>query len=141
MILICVFLKELHLQNLCNLSGFRNSRNSNSRNHESMKIGYKTTHDLCLVVGDVNSVACAIFCAKGCSVGQEAGLRSFDRAMPEKLTILPTASLLSSTEFSAVKNLRKEGHSRSNIYLVGNTMIDTLMRMKSSAMSMGAHRN
>ncbi len=144
-----VFLKELHLpkplRNLGVGSGTHATQTAAIMKKYENWI-QDNSPDLCLVVGDVNStVACAIVCAKkDVPVGHiEAGLRSFDRAMPEEINRILTDSISSfffTTEFSAVKNLRKEGHSRSNIYLVGNTMIDTLMRMKSSAMSMGAHR-
>ena len=85
-----------------------------------------------VVFGDVNStVACALAAVKlGIPVAHvEAGLRSFDRTMPEEINRLLTdaiASLLLVTEPSGVENLRREGVSDDKIRLVGNVMIDTL---------------
>src|SRR5690606_1953070 len=59
----------------------------------------------------------------------EAGLRSFDRSMPEEINRLMTdavCDLLLVSEPSGVENLRREGHPESRIHLVGNVMIDTL---------------
>ena len=89
--------------------------------------------DLVLVVGDVNStVACALVAAKlGVPVAHvEAGLRSFDRTMPEEINRVLTdqiSDLLFTTEASADENLRREGISREKIHFVGNVMIDTLL--------------
>src|SRR5574340_146726 len=83
-----------------------------------------------LVVGDVNSTfACALVAAKrGIPVAHvEAGLRSFDRRMPEEINRVVTdalAAFLFATEEDAVENLVREGHPRERIYLVGNVMID-----------------
>ncbi len=102
--------------------------------------------DLCLVVGDVNSTAaCAIVCAKErIRLGHvEAGLRSFDRSMPEEINRIITdsiAELLFASEPSAVQNLRREGHG-SYIYFVGNVMIDTLFRMRPQVELLSMHRN
>ena len=88
--------------------------------------------DATVVFGDVNStVACALAAVKlGVPVAHvEAGLRSFDRTMPEEINRLLTdsiASLLLVTESSGVKNLRHEGVPDEKIRLVGNVMIDTL---------------
>jgi len=92
-----------------------------------------------LVVGDVNStVACGLVAVKlGVRlVHVEAGLRSFDRSMPEEINRLLTdaiSDLLFCTEKAAVENLRSEGVSAEKIYLVGNTMIDTLLKNKAKA--------
>ena len=89
--------------------------------------------DLVLVVGDVTStMACAVTAAKReIPVAHvEAGLRSFDRSMPEEINRIITDSisdLLFVTEASGVKNLEHEGHPANQIYLVGNVMIDTLL--------------
>ncbi len=89
--------------------------------------------DLVLVVGDVNStLACTVVAAKaGVHVAHvEAGLRSFDRQMPEEVNRIVTdalADLLFTTSADADENLLREGHPRDRIHLVGNTMIDTLM--------------
>ena len=85
-----------------------------------------------LVVGDVNStLACALVAVKkGVAVIHvEAGLRSFDRAMPEEINRVLTdqiSDLLFITEKSARENLLREGIAESRIHFVGNVMIDTL---------------
>lgn len=87
-----------------------------------------------LVVGDVNStLACALVAAKkGVPVIHvEAGLRSFDRAMPEEINRILTdqiSDLLFITESSGRANLLREGIAESRIHFVGNVMIDTLRR-------------
>jgi UDP-N-acetylglucosamine 2-epimerase (non-hydrolysing) len=90
--------------------------------------------DLVIVVGDVNStMAAAITAAKACIpvAHVEAGLRSFDRSMPEEINRILTDSVSSmhfTTEQSADENLKREGIAERNIFLVGNTMIDTLLK-------------
>lgn len=85
-----------------------------------------------LVVGDVNStLACALVAAKkGVPVIHvEAGLRSFDRAMPEEINRVLTdqiSDLLFTTERSGRENLLREGIAENRIRFVGNVMIDTL---------------
>jgi UDP-N-acetylglucosamine 2-epimerase (non-hydrolysing) len=85
-----------------------------------------------VVFGDVNStVACALAAVKlGVPVAHvEAGLRSFDRTMPEEINRLLTdavSDLLLVSEPSGVDNLRREGIPDSKVELVGNVMIDTL---------------
>ena len=85
-----------------------------------------------LVVGDVNStLACALVAAKKCVpvVHVEAGLRSFDRAMPEEINRVLTdqiSDLLFTTERNARDNLLREGIAASRIHFAGNVMIDTL---------------
>lgn len=79
--------------------------------------------DLVVVVGDVNStLACALVAVKmGIEVAHvEAGLRSFDRSMPEEINRLLTdavSSLLFATERSAVENLKREGVPSARIHL------------------------
>jgi len=91
--------------------------------------------DLVLVYGDVNStVAAALVCAKlAVRVGHvEAGLRSFDRLMPEEINRLVTdqlADLLFTPSEDGDRNLNREGIPTEKIHLVGNVMIDTLVRM------------
>jgi UDP-N-acetylglucosamine 2-epimerase (non-hydrolysing) len=88
--------------------------------------------DLVLVVGDVNStLACALVAAKlGVPVAHvEAGLRSFDRSMPEEVNRVLTdrlSDLLFITERTAMDNLLREGIEPAQIHFVGNVMIDTL---------------
>ena len=90
--------------------------------------------DLVLVVGDVNStIACGLVAVKlGVKLAHvEAGLRSFDRSMPEEINRLLTdaiSDLLFCTEQSGVDNLLAEGIAQEKIFLVGNVMIDTLLR-------------
>jgi len=89
--------------------------------------------DLVIVVGDVNStVACSLTAVKlGIKVAHvEAGLRSFDRIMPEEINRILTDSIsdyLFVTEQSGVDNLLHEGISKEKIYFVGNVMIDSLV--------------
>jgi UDP-N-acetylglucosamine 2-epimerase (non-hydrolysing) len=88
--------------------------------------------DLVLVVGDVNStIAVSLAAVKlGISVAHvEAGLRSFDRGMPEEINRILTDALadyLFVTEEDAIQNLQKEGRPSESIHLVGNVMIDSL---------------
>ncbi|MBL8880324.1 MAG: UDP-N-acetylglucosamine 2-epimerase (non-hydrolyzing) [Phycisphaerales bacterium] len=92
-----------------------------------------------VVVGDVNStIACALVAAKlGVRVAHvEAGLRSFDRSMPEEINRILTdaiSDLLFVSEPSGVENLRGEGVPESKIHLVGNVMIDTLLANRAKA--------
>lgn len=87
-----------------------------------------------LVVGDVNStIACALVAAKkGVPVIHvEAGLRSYDRRMPEEVNRVLTdqlSELLFTTERGALDNLRREGIAPERVHFVGNVMIDTLWR-------------
>jgi UDP-N-acetylglucosamine 2-epimerase (non-hydrolysing) len=88
--------------------------------------------DLVLVVGDVNSTMAASLAAVklGIPVAHvEAGLRSFDRTMPEEINRVVTdaiADYLFATEEEAVQNLLREGRPPEKIFLVGNVMIDAL---------------
>lgn len=89
--------------------------------------------DVVLVVGDVNStVACGLVAVKLDIrlVHIEAGLRSFDRSMPEEINRVVTDSIsdhLFCTESSGVENLLREGIPKNRIHLVGHVMIDTLL--------------
>jgi UDP-N-acetylglucosamine 2-epimerase (non-hydrolysing) len=95
--------------------------------------------DVVVVVGDVNStVAAALTCVKmGRPVAHvEAGLRSFDRSMPEEVNRLLTdavSDLLFTTEPAANENLAREGVSQDKVHFVGNVMIDTLFRYREQA--------
>ncbi len=92
--------------------------------------------DAVLVVGDVNStIACALVAAKkGVPVIHvEAGLRSFDRTMPEEINRVLTdqlSDLLFTTERHAEENLAREGIDRGRVRFVGNVMIDTLLHQR-----------
>jgi UDP-N-acetylglucosamine 2-epimerase (non-hydrolysing) len=89
--------------------------------------------DLVVVVGDVNStIACSLVAVKlGIPVAHvEAGLRSFDRDMPEEINRILTdriSALLFVTEKTGVENLKKEGIPEDKVHFVGNVMIDTLL--------------
>jgi UDP-N-acetylglucosamine 2-epimerase (non-hydrolysing) len=102
--------------------------------------------DVVVVVGDVNStLACALVTAKLSldSAGSrpliahvEAGLRSFDRTMPEEINRIVTdhvSDLLFVTEESGLQNLLNEGISPDWIHFVGNTMIDSLLAFNEKA--------
>ncbi|MGB5834340.1 MAG: UDP-N-acetylglucosamine 2-epimerase (non-hydrolyzing) [Thiohalocapsa sp.] len=97
--------------------------------------------DAVLVVGDVNStIACALVAAKKSIpvVHVEAGLRSFDRAMPEEINRVLTdqiSTLLYITEREALDNLVREGIDPKRVRFVGNVMIDTLLANRSQAAS------
>jgi UDP-N-acetylglucosamine 2-epimerase (non-hydrolysing) len=90
--------------------------------------------DAVVVVGDVNStLGCALVAAKLCVpvVHVEAGLRSFDRTMPEEVNRVLTdaiSDLLLVTEPSGLANLAREGVDAARVRLVGNLMIDSLRR-------------
>jgi len=90
--------------------------------------------DVVLVPGDVNStVACGLVAAKaGAHVAHiEAGLRSRDWAMPEEINRVVTDRLsdfLLAPSADAVENLRSEGYREDQIHLVGNVMVDTLLK-------------
>jgi len=96
--------------------------------------------DVVLVYGDVNStVAAALVCSKlQIQVGHvEAGLRSFDRTMPEEINRLLTdqlADLLFTPSEDGDKNLEREGIAGSKVHRVGNVMIDSLVRLLPVAM-------
>lgn len=96
--------------------------------------------DLVLVVGDVTStLAAAIVAAKlRIRVAHvEAGLRSFDRSMPEEINRLITdivSDYLFVSEPSGIRNLRLEGIPDSRVFFVGNVMIDSLMRFRPRAL-------
>ena len=94
-----------------------------------------------LVVGDVNStLACALVATKkGIPVAHvEAGLRSFDRSMPEEINRILTdqiSDILYTTETSAHHNLKQEGIPEARIRFVGNVMIDSLLAHRTHAVA------
>ena len=102
------------------------------------KVILKDRPDICLVVGDVNSsMACAITAKKmQIKVAHvEAGLRSNDWSMPEEVNrvlIDSIADYFFTTTLEASHNLIEIGKSENQVYFVGNTMIDTLLRFKTS---------
>ncbi|MCA9886664.1 MAG: UDP-N-acetylglucosamine 2-epimerase, partial [Anaerolineae bacterium] len=91
--------------------------------------------DWLLVYGDVNSTVATALVATKLQIPVahvEAGLRSFDRRMPEEINRLLTdqiASLLLTPSADGNENLRREGVAEEKIHLVGNVMIDTLLRL------------
>lgn len=104
----------------------------------------KERPDLVVVVGDVNStLAAALVAAKlHLSLAHvEAGLRSFDRRMPEEINRLVTdalADMLYVTEHSGLVNLRREGIPEAQVCFAGNVMIDSLVRFREKAATLGA---
>jgi UDP-N-acetylglucosamine 2-epimerase (non-hydrolysing) len=94
--------------------------------------------DMVLVVGDVNSTVAAALTAVKMHIPVahvEAGLRSFDRTMPEEINRLVTDAIsdwLFVTEESGVTNLLAEGVSPNKVFLVGNVMIDCLQASRRS---------
>jgi UDP-N-acetylglucosamine 2-epimerase (non-hydrolysing) len=103
------------------------------RRFEAVVLGAKP--DIVLVYGDVNStVAAALVCAKLLIpvAHVEAGLRSFDRTMPEEINRLVTdrlSDVLFTPSEDADQNLLQEGVSDQKIHRVGNAMIDSLVRL------------
>ena len=106
---------------------------------EFEKVAVEQAPDLVIVVGDVNStLACSLVATKmGIRVAHvEAGLRSFDRTMPEEINRLVTDALsdfLFVSEPSGVQNLRREGVAAEKIFHVGNVMIDSLVHYREKA--------
>jgi len=98
------------------------------------RVMLKERPDVVLVVGDVDSTLAGALAANGLGIPVahvEAGLRSFDRRMPEEINRVITdgiSNLLFVSEPSGVENLLHEGRPPESIYLVGNVMIDTLKR-------------
>ncbi len=99
--------------------------------------------DALIVVGDVNSTLAASLAAVKLQVPiahVEAGLRSGDRTMPEEINRILTDSIstwLFTTEPDGDRNLLREGIERDRIHLVGNVMIDTLLRNLERARNLG----
>ena len=106
---------------------------------EFEKVLLKEKPDLVVVVGDVNStVACSMVAVKlGIKVAHvEAGLRSFDRNMPEEINRLLTDAIsdfLFVTEQSGLDNLKREGVPDEKVHLVGHVMIDSLIHFSEKA--------
>ena len=102
--------------------------------------------DVVIVFGDVNSTIAAALCAAklGIQVAHvEAGLRSFDRTMPEELNRILTDNLsdfLFTTEAGARKNLMREGIGDEKIHFVGNVMVDTLLKHRARAAALDMSR-
>ena len=109
---------------------------------EFEKVCAQERPDLVVVVGDVNStMACTIVASKLLIrvAHVEAGLRSFDRTMPEEINRLVTdalADLLFTTSRDADENLKREGIDPAKIHFVGNVMIDTILKYRKKAAGM-----
>ncbi len=99
------------------------------------KILEKEQPDLVFVFGDVNSTLAIALAASKLKLKiahVEAGLRSFDRKMPEennRIVVDALSDMHFITEKSGLENLVKEGYSEKSLYFVGNTMIDSLVRI------------
>lgn len=124
---------ELTPDYFLNISG----RTANTQMAEIM-VGLEKTiedykPDLLMVVGDVNSTFAAALTANKINLKLahlESGLRSFDRSMPEEINRLLTDEITDFffvTEQSGMDNLLKEGKKDSQLFFVGNTMIDTMV--------------
>jgi UDP-N-acetylglucosamine 2-epimerase (non-hydrolysing) len=98
----------------------------------------KEKPDLVLLVGDVNTTLAGALVASKIHIPiahVEAGLRSFDRSMPEEINRVLTDSisdLLFITEMDAQENLIKEGILKDRIFFVGNVMIDSLLQIEAN---------
>lgn len=137
-----IFLKELNIPKHYYMNlGIRSDRYPFTTQIALIKrklqnIFEKERPHLCLVVGDCNSAVAGALAASALKIPLghiEAGLRSFDRRMPEEINRLIVDILsdyLFATELSAVKNLEKEGIKKEKIFFTGNVMIDTLLKHK-----------
>jgi UDP-N-acetylglucosamine 2-epimerase (non-hydrolysing) len=111
------------------------------------KVCLREKPNLILVVGDVNStVACALVARElGIRIVHvEAGLRSFDRTMPEEINRIRTdtvSSFLFISEASGLKHLEEEGFPAERYSLVGNVMIDSLLLFKKKINKIKSYRN
>jgi len=140
-----IFFKELELPKphiYLGVGSYSHSVQTANIMIEFEKVVLKEKPDLVIVYGDVNStVAAGLVCSKilmNRANGNirpvplahvESGLRSFDRSMPEEINRILTdniAEFLFVTENSGVENLLKGGFDKKTIFLVGNTMIDSL---------------
>jgi UDP-N-acetylglucosamine 2-epimerase (non-hydrolysing) len=106
---------------------------------EFEKVCTRELPDLVIVVGDVNSTMAATLVAAKLNIPVahvEAGLRSFDRGMPEEINRIVTdqlADYLFTTSRAADENLKREGVNPEKIHFVGNVMIDTLLKHRGKA--------
>lgn len=109
------------------------------RGPEENGSGGSGQYDRVVVVGDVNSTMAATLASAKLQVPVahvEAGLRSFDRSMPEEINRIVTdalADMLLVSEPHGLANLRAEGHPDERLHLVGNVMIDTLFHLLPAA--------
>lgn len=111
------------------------------------KVLQKNRPDLVVVVGDVNSTMASTLAATklGVKVAHlEAGLRSFDRSMPEEINRLVTdalADILWTPSPDADQNLMREGVSPEKIHRVGNIMIDSVEMLRDKILQHSIYRN
>ena len=148
-----VFFRELGLPRARPLprGRLRHARRADGRRAAPPRAGAsaRSAPDLVLVVGDVNSTLAAALCAAKLQIPVahvEAGLRSGDREMPEELNRLLTdqlAELLFTTRPTPTRTWRAKASPPERIHFVGNTMIDTLERLRARALegdALGAPR-
>lgn len=106
---------------------------------EFEKVLFQERADLVIVVGDVNSTLAASLATAKLHIPiahVEAGLRSYDKSMPEEINRLLTDAVcdyLFTHSLDANKNLLREGIPEEKVFLVGNVMIDTLLYSKERA--------
>jgi UDP-N-acetylglucosamine 2-epimerase (non-hydrolysing) len=133
-----VFFRELEIPHPdCNLEVGSGSHAQQTANIMSRfePVVLQQRPDIVVVYGDVNStLAAALVCSKlGFPVAHvEAGLRSFDRTMPEEINRIVTdgiSDVLLTPSADADENLRREGVDSQRVFFVGNVMIDTLLQM------------
>ncbi|MHA1250534.1 MAG: non-hydrolyzing UDP-N-acetylglucosamine 2-epimerase [Candidatus Helarchaeota archaeon] len=131
-----IFFKDLNIPNpdyYLNVGSGSNAYQTACIMIKFEKVLLKINPKLVIVVGDVNStLACSLVAKKLLfDVAHiEAGLRSFDRTMPEEINRVLTdqiSDLLFVSEKSGIINLKNEGIKENNIFFVGNIMIDTLI--------------
>jgi UDP-N-acetylglucosamine 2-epimerase (non-hydrolysing) len=126
---------DIHL----NIGGGSHAEQTARMMIELEKVFRSKAPTLVMVVGDVNStLAASLTAAKlGIQIAHvEAGLRSFDRSMPEEINRIVTdalADVLFTTEPSGNKHLLREGILPERIFFVGNVMIDTLLKSRQQA--------
>lgn len=144
------FFRDLHMPRPHHFLGVGSS--SHAEQTGRIMMAYETLcleekPDWTIVVGDVNStLACAITAKKLCIplAHLEAGLRSFDRAMPEEINRVATdaiADLLWTPSADADVNLRNEGISASRIRMVGNIMIDSYVMLEDTIRAVAAYES
>lgn len=121
---------------LFKIEGANTSRIIETTIIEIKKILVKNTFNLIIVFGDVNATIAGAIAAKSLSIPImhiEAGLRSFDKSMPEEINRVETdhiSNYLMVSEQSGLTNLQKEGINENKIFFVGNIMIETLLLTK-----------
>ncbi len=130
-----VFFEELGIRKpdvALSCSGTTHGQQTASILEQIEKVLLDRCFDAVIVVGDVNSTLAAALAAAKLKIKVahvEAGLRSFDRTMPEEINRLATDSIsdvLLASDPAAMLNLKNEGQAKDKCHLVGNVMIDTL---------------